>query len=125
MAGGYERAIDGRQIRWARIRRICIPFVYAFELFAGALFPLISVIAVASVLGLSIGKIALMQVLLWYGAELLFLKAAGWHVSWQTAPAAIFRDLLMPILWIAAWGGGEVAWRDKAVYGKTRRLMSP
>jgi len=47
----------------------------------------------------------------WYGAELALAWAAGWLVSWTSPLAALTRDALLPVLFVAAWTGSGFEWR--------------
>jgi len=116
---GVRSAKDvwGRQVRWARIRRECFPYVFVFEVFAGGLFPLIAVAVAAHSYGYSMSSAVLAQCLLWYGAELAFLSCVGWHLSTSSLPAALVRDLMLPVQWILAWRSGPIVWRGRPVYG--------
>jgi ceramide glucosyltransferase len=53
---------------------------------------------------------------LWYGAEAILAAAAGWHVSWQSSPAWILRDLMIPVLWVASWTGNDFIWRGNTMH---------
>jgi ceramide glucosyltransferase len=36
---------------------------------------------------------------------------AGWHVSRHSLACAILRDLMLPVLYLNAWGGSRFEWR--------------
>lgn len=109
-----------RQLRWARLRRASFPALYALELSCGALLP----VAAAALAGarLDLPWLAPAFAALWWGAELAFARACGWPVS---APALVARDLWLPFVWAAGWGGGAVRWRDTAIpLGKSARAAA-
>jgi ceramide glucosyltransferase len=111
-----------RQLRWARLRRVSFPALYALELTCGALLPLVAAALAGALLGLP--WLAPAFAALWWGAEIAFARACGWPVS---APALVARDLCLPLVWAAGWGGGAVTWRDATIpLGKsTRRVAAP
>lgn len=100
-----------RQLRWARLRRISFPLVFLPELFAGSALPLSAGAYVAAMRGLNAAAVAAALLALWLGAEALLARAAGWHLSWRLPFALLLRDLMLPMLWIAAWLGNDFVWR--------------
>jgi ceramide glucosyltransferase len=42
---------------------------------------------------------------------MLLLVKAGWHVSRRSLTCAILRDLMLPVLYLNAWGGNRFEWR--------------
>jgi ceramide glucosyltransferase len=116
-----------RQARWARLCRLSFPLAFSPQVLFGALFPTIAAGIAASTLNASIIATVLGQIAFWYGAELIFVRAAGWHLSWQTLPACVVRDALIPIIWINAWISGKFRWRGKMVrfYRPQPRFHTP
>lgn len=114
---GWRDARDvwGRQLRWARLRRVTFPLYFAPELLSGAAIPTLA-FAVAA-LGLDLPAAAAIGLFLitWYGCEALFVRAAGWHFRSFSPIAWMLRDLLLPALWIQAWTGSEFVWRGHAM----------
>ncbi len=59
-------------------------------------------------------------VAIWFGAE----AALAWRAGWQLAPRMIMalavRDLLLPILWVAAWIGDDFVWRGTGMRAQRR-----
>jgi ceramide glucosyltransferase len=104
-----------RQRRWARLRRASFPLFFAPEILAGALPPLLAVAFVAAQFDISALPTILLFASLWYGAELMLLVKAGWHVSRHALTCAILRDLLLPILYVNAWAGRRFEWRGHAM----------
>jgi ceramide glucosyltransferase len=46
----------------------------------------------------------------WYLAEAALAYAVSWHLSWRSLALSALRDLLLPVLWFAAWMGDELVW---------------
>jgi ceramide glucosyltransferase len=100
-----------RQRRWARLRRASFPLYFAPEILSGSLAPLLAVLFVAWQFGVSLPGSALLFAILWYGAEMMLLVKARWHVSRHSLASAILRDLMLPVLYVNAWGGSRFEWR--------------
>lgn len=100
-----------RQRRWARLRRASFPLYFAPEILSGSLAPLLAVLFVAWELGVTPAGSALLFATLWYGAEMMLLVKARWHVSRHSLVCAILRDLMLPVLYVNAWGGSRFEWR--------------
>jgi ceramide glucosyltransferase len=55
-------------------------------------------------------------------------RAYGWPTGWRILPAMMARDLLLPVLFIAAWFGSGFEWRGNTMTvadndnGRTARL---
>jgi ceramide glucosyltransferase len=105
----------GRQVRWARLRRITFPALYTPELVTGCFFPLLSGAYAAAYLGVNIGVVCGLLLTIWIGAEAALARCAGWHLSLRLALAMLIRDLMLPPLWVAAWLSDEVRWRGSTV----------
>lgn len=103
------RDVLRRQVRWARLRRATFPLFYMPELIAGACMPF-AALAGLVLSGAVPWQPALSFPLLWYGAEAILARRAGWPLSWRSPLAWIARDLIVPGLWIAGWGRSFV-WR--------------
>jgi ceramide glucosyltransferase len=104
-----------RQLRWARLRRASFPLYFLPEILSGALPPAFAVAIVASELDQPIAAAILGFAILWYGAEAVLARRAGWHVSWRSPVCAITRDLLMPVLFVMGWTGTAFVWRGNAM----------
>jgi ceramide glucosyltransferase len=103
-----------RQVRWARLRRVGLKAYFIPELFTGGFFPLSAAALVAAAGGLSFGWVALLC-LVWFGAEALLARWAGWPSSGRSVLACIARDLLIPVLWVVAWTGTTFVWRGTSM----------
>jgi ceramide glucosyltransferase len=100
-----------RQRRWARLRRASFPVCFAPEILCGGLPPLAATLFLAWQGGLFLPATALAFCAAWYGTEMLLLVKAGWHVSRRSLTCAILRDLMLPVLYLNAWGGNRFEWR--------------
>jgi ceramide glucosyltransferase len=100
-----------RQRRWARLRRASFPLYFAPEILSGSLAPLAAFLFLAWQLDVSLLATALLFAMIWYGAEMLLLVKAGWHVSRHSLACALLRDLMLPVLYVNAWGGSRFEWR--------------
>jgi ceramide glucosyltransferase len=49
--------------------------------------------------------------LAWYGPEALLARQNRWHFSWRMPFLFVFRDLLLPVIYIDAWITDEFVWR--------------
>ena len=100
-----------RQRRWARLRRASFPLYFAPEILSGALAPLVALVFVAVQFDTPPLAPAVLFAMLWYGAEMFLLVKANWHVSRHSLVCAVLRDLMLPLLYINAWGGSRFEWR--------------
>ncbi len=110
-----------RQLRWARLRRVGLKAFFIPELFAGGLFPLVAAGLVAAGTGWSVDWVVVLC-LVWYGAELLLARSAGWPSSAASILALVVRDLLLPVLWFSAWAGSSFVWRGNRMAIKEKPL---
>lgn len=104
-----------RQLRWARLRRATFAAYFIPELFSGSVFPLAATFLVAPSLGLDPLNATLMLAAGWFGLEFLLARVAGWHLTWVSPVAWLVRDLLLPLLWCAAWLGNGFTWRGNSM----------
>ena len=112
-----------RQLRWARLRRITFPLLFVPELATGCFFPLVAGAYAAASRGVGAGLVCGLLLAIWFGAEALLARSAGWHFSWRLPLAMLVRDLMLPALWVEAWISDEVVWRGNHVSeAKTRSL---
>jgi ceramide glucosyltransferase len=104
-----------RQTRWARLRRITFPLLYAPELITGCFFPLVAALYAAAAKGWSLAAAGLSLVAVWVAAEAGMARVAGWHFSWRMPIAMLIRDFTLPVMWVDAWLSNEVVWRGSTV----------
>ncbi|WGF88540.1 ceramide glucosyltransferase [Marinivivus vitaminiproducens] len=103
-----------RQVRWASLRRTSFPLLFYPEVLAGGFFPFIA--ALALVVADVLPPLALpLLVVLWYAAELAFSRLFRWPASPGLVGALLARDLLLPLLWLAAMLGRGYTWRGNVV----------
>jgi ceramide glucosyltransferase len=122
---GHRRARDvwGRQVRWARLRRHSFLVFFLPELLVGSVPPGIALCAAAIDYGISVPAALATLLVVWYGAEAALARSAGWHFARRTAAALLLRDLLLPVLWIAAWAGSDFVWHGNAMRLQRRSEM--
>ena len=100
-----------RQLRWSRVRRDGFPRLFALEPLNGALLP-----AAAGAAGAGVTPVVVLAYLgLWYGAEAVLMRRAGWPSGWRDVAVLPVRDLLLPALWIATFRRRGFVWRGNAM----------
>lgn len=110
---GYRTAAEvwRRQVRWARLRRAAFRFYYGSEILTGGVWPVTAGGILAAAMDLTpLGCMAVLAAV-WYGAEALLAYACGWPLSLRSPFIWMFRDLLLPLLWIDGWRGSGFVWR--------------
>ncbi|HEV8680126.1 MAG TPA: ceramide glucosyltransferase, partial [Stellaceae bacterium] len=95
-------AVWARQLRWARLRRMSFPVLFLPEVFAGSALPSLALALAASHYGVNVPAAVASFLILWFGAEAALARLAGWRMSARMAAALLLRDLLLPVLWVAA-----------------------
>ena len=110
------RQVWDRQLRWARLRRATFPGHFVLELFAGSWLPLLAGAFAADRLGLPPAMFAFAFCAVWFGAEGVLTRAAGWYLSMASPFAWALRDLMLPVLWVSAWLGGGFSWRGNEMH---------
>ena len=121
--GAHE--VWARQLRWARLRRITFPALYAPEILTGCCFPLIAGAYAAAANGIGVPFAVVLILAIWFGAEAVLAYCAGWHLSWWLPLAMLIRDLMLPPLFVAAWLDDEVTWRGNSVSEAGLRRFRP
>ena len=112
----------GRQVRWARLRRITFPAMFLPEILTGSFLPLIAGLYAAAVYGFSLIAVTTLLWAIWIASEWMLARCAGWHFSWRMPLAILIRDLLLPVMWIDAWINDEVKWRGSTVNDARTRV---
>ncbi|HUI12098.1 MAG TPA: ceramide glucosyltransferase [Xanthobacteraceae bacterium] len=100
-----------RQIRWARLRRASFLLFFLPEVFSGGVIPTIGIAFLASAFGLPLALCVAGFAAAWYGAEMALAAAAGWYVSPLSPLYGFIRDLMLPVLFVAALRGNDFVWR--------------
>jgi len=104
-----------RQLRWARLRRDTFRVFFIPEALAGAIAPLLAVLALAAAADWPIVPAGLLFLAAWYGTEAMLARGAGWPLSLRSPVAWMARDAILPVLWLASWAGNEFTWRGNAM----------
>ena len=105
----------GRQLRWARLRRATFPAEFLPEIISGILVPTLVTAAAAFATGWPVAAIVPAYLALWYAAELALAAGCGWAIAWQTLPAMLLRDAMMPLIWAGAFTGRSFTWKGTAM----------
>ena len=110
---GYRtaRQVWDRQVRWARLRRATFVLYFVPEVLSGIFPPLLATAWAAQGIGLDPGVLATCLIAAWYLPEALLTTVARWQISKWSPFAWLARDLLIPIIWFAAWLGNGFTWR--------------
>lgn len=109
------REVWSRQRRWARLRRVTFSTFFAPEILLGGALPFALAVTAATIGGTSPATAAAIVVTSIYLPELLFAYAKNWHMSLWSLPAMIVRDLIMPVIWLRSWLGGQFEWRGNSM----------
>ena len=112
-----------RQLRWARLRRASFLLYFLPEILSGGVLPMIAVAFLAVALGLPPTLCVAGFAALWYGAEMALAAAAGWHVSPLAPIYGLIRDLLLPVLFVAALRGNDFVWRGNEMQVERMQLQ--
>ncbi|WP_370675105.1 ceramide glucosyltransferase [Pleomorphomonas sp. PLEO] len=108
------RDVWSRQLRWSRVRRDGFPLLFAVEPLNGPLIPFVLTAIAAARLDMSATLLPAV-VGIWYGAELVLMRRAGWPAAWRDILALPLRDLLLPVLWLATFLKRDIEWRGNAI----------
>lgn len=106
------RPVWDRQLRWARVRRDGFPALFALEILLG---PWVPLAALSLVLGAASLAWAAPFLALWYGAEIVLARRAGWPAGARDVVAMVLRDLLLAPLWLIAWRSRGFEWRGTSM----------
>jgi ceramide glucosyltransferase len=109
-----------RQLRWARLRRRSFPWLFLPEILGGCALPAFAIALAAACYDFNILGAAAALLVLWVGAEALLAWRAGWQFSLRMVGALLVRDLLLPVLWIAACAGSSFVWRGTAMQARPK-----
>lgn len=108
-------AVWNRQVRWARLRRATFAPFYVPELLTGSLLPIAAGVFAADIIGADPALTFAALIAVWYGAETIVTRVAGWHMSAVSPLAWVMRDLMLPVLWAQGWTGNTFTWRGNAM----------
>ena len=104
-----------RQLRWARLRRASFFVYFLPELLSGGIVPMICAAIVANALDWPVALCVTGFAAIWYGSEMAFAVAAGWHVSMLYPVHGLIRDLILPALFVGALRSNDFVWRGNAI----------
>lgn len=104
-----------RQLRWARLRRATFPWFFVPEIFVGVVPPLAFAALATTLAGWCVLGTMAPLIVVWYALEALLAHSAGWPISLRLLVLCMLRDILLPLLWFAAWTGDEFEWRGNAM----------
>jgi ceramide glucosyltransferase len=118
-----------RQLRWARLRRASFFIYFVPEIFSGGVLPMIAVAILTYEFGWPVALCTIAFGAVWYGAEMLLSAAADWHTPLLYPLYGLSRDLLLPVLFVAALKGNEFVWRGnemqvERVQAQRRRVLA-
>ncbi|MFN4100993.1 MAG: ceramide glucosyltransferase [Pararhodobacter sp.] len=102
-----------RQLRWSRVRRDGFPGLFMLEILNGATVPALLALLAAG------PEAALTYLAVWYLAEALLIRCAGWPGGWRDIAVLPLRDLLMPALWVATFARRGFDWRGTDMHQAT------
>jgi hypothetical protein len=91
---GNERISEGRQLRWARLRRDTFRIYFVPEIAAGGVPPLVACTIFAASNDFPVAGVFTAFGAIWYGAEAVLVYTAGWHLSWRSPFFWLVRDAL-------------------------------
>jgi ceramide glucosyltransferase len=109
-----------RQIRWARLRRVTFPTMYAPEVFIGGLMPALAAAVAAGSAGYNPAIAGFAVLALNYLPEVMLAASKGWHVSWTQPIAMLVRDVLQPASWLRGWLPGKILWHGQVMNIRTK-----
>lgn len=103
-----------RQLRWSRVRRDAFPLLFACEIMNGGVLPIL-IAALAVILAEASLLIGLGYAVLWYLAEGVLYRRAGWAMGRWGVALFVLRDVMMPVIWLATYAKRGFEWRGTAL----------
>jgi ceramide glucosyltransferase len=104
-----------RQVRWARLRRTGYPWIYAAELLAWPIVPIVAGIGLAaggSIPGWAVAAFAAA----WYAIEAAFTIVTRLPFSATMPLAWLVRDyFIIPVTWVLGWTSTSAEWRGAKI----------
>jgi ceramide glucosyltransferase len=104
------RAVYQRQTRWARLRRASFPQMYAPEILACSLLPMLAGAYAARDFGFEPWSVVILVAALYHVPEALVNRALRWPTNLLSPLNFLLRDLLFPVIWIDGWLGDDFVW---------------
>lgn len=99
------REVWDRQLRWSRVRWQGFPAIFLAEPLNGPLIP------TALAFGAAGPAAALAVPALWYAAEAVLARRAGWPMGPADLGATLLRDLMLSAIWVATFLRPGFTWR--------------
>ncbi len=114
----------GRQLRWARLRRVTFLPFFLLEIFTGCVFPSLAGAYAASAFGYDPLSTGVMIAAIWMASEAVLAQSAGWRMTWASPLIWLTRDCMLPFLFATAlltddfvWRGNEMTVKEEAKVG--------
>ena len=101
----------GRQLRWARLRRVTFLPFFLLEIFTGSVFPALAAAVAASAFGYDPTLAGLSVVAVWLAAEAVLAQTAGWRLTPLSPAVWLIRDCMLPVLFTTALLTDDFVWR--------------
>lgn len=118
------RQVWKRQLRWSHLRHDAFPLMFCGEIANGALLPTCLFGAALAATSAPI-TLLLAWLSIWYGAEAVLMRRAGWPAKWSDFIALPARDLLLPALWGATFLTHGFEWRGTVVVPPVANSVHP
>jgi len=112
IGGRRFRDFWDRHLRWHCCHRLHHPSTYGFEPVTGALAATIAGTFFShQIFGIPPAAAIAANLMLWLGAEALYLRRQNWHMSWRSPAAWLLREFIAPVLWVQALRTRSLLWR--------------
>lgn len=108
------KSVWTRQVRWAKVRRMGFPALYAAEVLSGIVVPMLLTLFLTLNGALNWASLLALPIL-WFGLEYLLARRAGWPAKPRDIATWIMRDAMVPALWVAGWRGKGFEWRGNSM----------
>src|SRR5260370_42260465 len=96
------------------------PWLFLPEILMGSALPSLALALAAAPYGMSVPGALAGLAIIWFGSEAALAWWVGWRLSPRMIVALVVRDLVLPILWVAAWIGDDFVWRGNGMRAQRR-----
>lgn len=103
-----------RQLRWSRVRRDGFTPTFPSEILNGTFLPVLLMVTGLGLGGFGFGWLAL-YLAVWFGAEWVLCKGAGWPAGPADVLAMVLRDMMMPVIFALTFASRQIEWRGTAM----------